>query len=76
MTRAVTTDRFAPGARIGDYVVDREVAYEAAAIVSFATHVVLPRQSHLKVSHPGSRTAAHPSPTSDPPRLRTRGLAC
>ena len=58
MTRAVTTDRFTPGARIGDYVVDREVAYESAAIVYFATHVVLPRQAHLKVSHPGSRPAA------------------
>jgi serine/threonine protein kinase len=58
MTRPVTTDRFASGARIGDYVVDREVAYEAAAIVYFATHVVLPRQAHVKVSHPGSRGAA------------------
>ena len=27
MTRTVTTDRFAPGARIGDYVVEREVSY-------------------------------------------------
>lgn len=58
MSRSVTTDRFASGARIGDYVVDREVAYEAAAIVYFATHVVLPRQAHVKVSHPGSRGAA------------------
>jgi len=58
MTRPGTTDRFASGARIGDYVVDREVAYETAAIVYFATHVVLPRQAHVKVSHPGSRTAA------------------
>jgi serine/threonine protein kinase len=58
MTRTATTDRFAPGARIGDYVVEREVAYEAAAIVYFATHVVLPRQSQVKVSHPGSRPAA------------------
>jgi serine/threonine protein kinase len=58
MTRSVTIDRFAPGARIGDYVVDREIAYEAAAIVYLATHVVLPRQSHVKVSHPGSRPAA------------------
>ncbi|HEX8114817.1 MAG TPA: hypothetical protein VF516_44105 [Kofleriaceae bacterium] len=54
----MTTDRFAPGARIGDYVVEREVSYEAAAIVYFATHVVLPRKSHVKVSHPGSRPAA------------------
>jgi len=58
MSRTATSDRFAPGARIGDYVVDREVAYEAAAIVYLATHVVLPRQAHIKVSHPGARAAA------------------
>jgi len=58
MTRTTTSDRFAPGARIGDYVVEREVTYEASAIVYFATHVVLPRQTHIKVTHPGSRTAA------------------
>ncbi|TMQ10263.1 MAG: hypothetical protein E6J90_06300 [Deltaproteobacteria bacterium] len=58
MTRTKTSDRFAPGARIGDYVVEREVSYEASAIVYFATHVVLPRQAHLKVTHPGSREAA------------------
>lgn len=58
MTRTMTSDRFAPGARIGDYVVDREVAYEASAIVYFATHVVLPRQAHIKVAHPGARAAA------------------
>jgi serine/threonine protein kinase len=58
MSRTITSDRFVPGARIGDYIVDREVAYEAAAIVYFATHVVLPRQAHIKVTHPGSRPAA------------------
>jgi serine/threonine protein kinase len=58
MTRTAASDRFVPGARIGDYIVEREVAYEAAAIVYFATHVVLPRQSHIKVSHPGSRAAS------------------
>ena len=58
MTRTTTSDRFAPGARIGDYVVEREVAYEASAIVYFATHVVLPRQTHIKVTHPGARAAA------------------
>ena len=58
MTRSATKDRFTSGARIGDYVVDREVAYETAAIVYYATHVVLPRKAHVKVSHPGSRTAA------------------
>ena len=58
MSRTATSDRFAQGARIGDYVVDRELAYEASSIVYFATHVVLPRQAHIKVTHPGSRTAA------------------
>lgn len=58
MSRTATSDRFAPGARIGDYVVEREVSYEASAIVYFATHVVLPRQAHIKVTHPGSRSAA------------------
>jgi serine/threonine protein kinase len=58
MSRTTTSDRFVPGARIGDYTVEREVAYEESAIVYFATHVVLPRQTHLKVAHPGSRPAA------------------
>jgi serine/threonine-protein kinase len=58
MTRASTSDRFVPGERVGDYVVEREVSYEASAIIYFATHVVLPRQAHLKVTHPGSREAA------------------
>src|SRR5678815_928881 len=58
MTRTKTSDRFEPGARIGDYVVEREVAYEASAIAYFATHVVLPRQAHIKVAHPGPRAAA------------------
>jgi serine/threonine-protein kinase len=58
MARAATSDRFIAGARIGDYVVEHEVAYEANAIVYLATHVVLPRQAHIKVTHPGSRGAA------------------
>lgn len=58
MTRTMTSDRFVPGARIGDYVVEREVAYEASAIVYFATHVVLPRRAHIKVTHPGSHASA------------------
>src|ERR1041384_2451815 len=57
MTR-MTSDRYAPGARIGDYVVEHEVAYEASAIVYLATHVMLPRQARIKVTHPGSRAAA------------------
>jgi serine/threonine-protein kinase len=53
-----TAVRFAPGARIGDYLVEREVAIQETAVVYLATHVVLPRQAHVKVTHPGSKTAA------------------
>lgn len=53
-----TAVRFAPGARIGDYLVDHEVAIEETAVVYLATHVVLPRQAHIKVTHPGSQAAA------------------
>lgn len=50
--------RFAAGARIGDYRVEREVAIEETSVVYLATHVVLPRQAEIKVTHPGSRIAA------------------
>jgi serine/threonine protein kinase len=41
------SDRFAPGSRIGDYVVEHEAGdgYEAV-------HVLLPRRVHLEVMHP------------------------
>lgn len=58
MAPAAPSDRFVAGARIGDYVIDQELAYEVNAIVYLATHVVLPRQAHIKVTHPGSRDAA------------------
>lgn len=58
MVRAVASDRFAAGARIGDYQVDGEVAIDATAVVYLATHVVLPRRTYIKVPHPGSRVAA------------------
>jgi len=58
MARAVPPDRFAAGARIGDYRVDYEVAIEVTAVVYLATHVVLPRKAHIKVTHPGSRISA------------------
>lgn len=60
MTRTAIPERarFAPGTRIGDYVIERELAYDASSIVYVATHVVLPRQAHIKVTHPGSRPAA------------------
>ena len=53
-----TAVRFAAGARVGDYCIDREVAFEETCVVYLATHVVLPRQTLLKVTHPGSRSAA------------------
>src|SRR4051812_46264386 len=53
-----TSVRFVAGARIGDYRVAREAAIEETSVVYLATHVVLPRQAELKVTHPGSRTAA------------------
>src|SRR4029078_10856390 len=58
MPRTTTSDRFAPGARIGDYEVEREAHYEEAAVVYLATHVVLPRKAYIKVTHPGSRASA------------------
>lgn len=53
-----TVARFGAGARIGDYRVEHELAVEETSVVYVATHVVLPRQAHLKVTHPGARTAA------------------
>ncbi len=41
-------DRFAPGSRIGDYVIDREDAGNGYQ----ATHVLLPRRVRLCVMHP------------------------
>lgn len=52
------SDRFAAGARLGDYWVEREIAIEEIAVLYLATHVVLPRQVYIKVAHPGSRVAA------------------
>ena len=58
MVRAIKSDRFVAGARIGDYRVDAEVAIDANAVVYLATHLVLPRQAYIKVPHPCSRPAA------------------
>lgn len=49
--RTVTRDRFQPGARIGDYVVESELRSEETGVVYIATHVVLPRKVALKVMH-------------------------
>jgi hypothetical protein len=57
MSRAVTTERFVAGARIGDYVVEREVAIEPGAVVYAATHLVLPRRALVHVTA-GAREAS------------------
>lgn len=44
-------DRFAIGARIGDYVVEHEVGSEQAGMVYLGRHVVLPRLATIKVMH-------------------------
>ena len=58
MIRAAMSDRFTAGERIGDYRVEHEIAIEATAVVYLATHVVLPRYTYIKVTHPGSRPSA------------------
>ncbi|HEX2685046.1 MAG TPA: hypothetical protein VHN14_00435 [Kofleriaceae bacterium] len=58
MARAVMSDRFVAGARIGDYQVEDEIAIDATSVIYLGTHVVLPRQAYIKVPHPGSRPAA------------------
>ncbi|HEY0195292.1 MAG TPA: hypothetical protein VGC42_29455 [Kofleriaceae bacterium] len=50
--------RFAAGARVGDYSVERELAVEEPCVVYLATHVVLPLQALLKITHPGAKPAA------------------
>lgn len=42
------TDRFSPGTRIGDYVIDRVVEDELGEVYE-ATHIVLPRRARLDV---------------------------
>lgn len=51
---AIRPDRFKPGARIGDYVVEREVGSEATGVIYLATHAMLPRRANVKVMHAGS----------------------
>jgi hypothetical protein len=58
MVRAAVSNRFSAGEQIGDYQIVGEVEIDATAVVYLATHVVLPRQAYIKVSHPGSREAA------------------
>jgi serine/threonine protein kinase len=58
MAGAVTSDRFVAGERVGDYQIERQVGEDATGILYFATHVVLPRQAHLKVTRDSSRAQA------------------
>jgi len=51
-------ERFSPGARVGDYHIERELGEDATGIIYLATHVVLPRQAHLKIPRSGARTCA------------------
>ena len=51
MTRTATGDRLAPGARIGDYRIDRELRTEDTGIVYEGVHRVLPRRTAIKVLH-------------------------
>jgi eukaryotic-like serine/threonine-protein kinase len=58
MAGAVTSDRFVAGDRVGDYQIERQVGEDAIGILYFATHVVLPRQAHLKITRDSSRAQA------------------
>jgi serine/threonine protein kinase len=51
MSPTAARDRFAPGMRIGDYQIERELADEATGVVYLGTHTVLPRQAGVKVMH-------------------------
>jgi serine/threonine-protein kinase len=53
-SRTATRDRFVPGARIGDYILDGELAVEETGVVYLGTHVVLPRKAAIKVMHASS----------------------
>jgi serine/threonine protein kinase len=55
VSRTSTRDTFAPGQRVGDYNIERELQYEETGIVYLGTHVVLPRQAAIKVMHASSQ---------------------
>lgn len=50
----VTGDRFAPGARVGDYEIQLELGIEETGVVYLGKHVVLPRHAAIKVMHGGA----------------------
>lgn len=60
MAGAVTSDRFVAGDRIGDYQIERAVGEDTISITYLATHVVLPRQAHLKIAHDSAHAQAVP----------------
>lgn len=51
MSRTRTVDRFVEGTRIGDYVIEHELAVEEIGVVYLGKHVVLPRLAELKIMH-------------------------
>ena len=51
-------DRLTPGARIGDYRVERELRSDDTGVIYEAEHLVLPRRAAVKVTHHGSRSVA------------------
>ena len=53
VSRTETSDRFAVGARLGDYRIEREMRDEDTGVVYLAQHVVLPRRASVKVMHGG-----------------------
>ncbi|MEO6774860.1 MAG: protein kinase [Kofleriaceae bacterium] len=50
--RTDTRARFAEGARVGDYQIERELRSEDTGLVYAGTHLVLPRRAAVKVMHP------------------------
>lgn len=44
-------ETFDSGARVGDYSIDDELAREQSGVIYHATHLLLPRQAHLKVAN-------------------------
>ncbi len=50
--RTETGARFVPNARVGDYLIERELRSEDTGLVYEATHLVLPRRAAIKVMHP------------------------
>jgi serine/threonine-protein kinase len=47
-----TTDWLGAGARIGDYVVERELAAKPGLVAWSATHTLLPRRARISTVHP------------------------